>query len=72
MCKLKMKWLLYDRAVEISILLFSVHIFVRFILVGLGVTSIGPISLNDTYVVRNVYFDAIPFMLLGFKMHDGL
>lgn len=46
-----------------------IHIFIRpiFILCGLG--EVGLIDLRETYVVRNVYFDAIPFILVGFSIH---
>lgn len=54
---------------SIAVVLLLVHIFGRVVLINNGVTLIGPQSIYSTPVVRNVWFDAIPFMMLGVGLH---
>lgn len=63
--KLKLK-IIFDKALFISIALLCFHIFGRLILYALGVKMLFGQPISETSTVRNVWFDAIPFMLLGY------
>ncbi len=49
----------------LSILLFAFHIPIRVILIKLNVHQLFGMMTAQTSFVRNVWFDAIPFMLIG-------
>lgn len=55
----------------IVIILFSFHIPVRLIMLKIGISTISSFDLTSTYIVRNVWFDAIPFMLVGYYLHKN-
>lgn len=52
-------------AIPIAAALLFAHIFLRAAVIKLGVTGIGAFSFLASYSVRNTWFDAIPFMLIG-------
>lgn len=52
----------------IAVLLFLTHIPVRMYLVKAGMVTLGPISLIESYAVRNTWLDAIPFLLIGLSI----
>ena len=56
---------------NLAIALFCVHVIVRWILITNGISQVGGINLYATYCVRNVWFDALPFILLGYDMHKN-
>lgn len=47
-----------------GILLFT-HIVVRYVFYSIGVTKIGFMPITETAIVRNAWFDGLPFVLLG-------
>ena len=47
-----------------GVLLFT-HIVVRYILYSAGITKIGFMAITETAIVRNAWFDGLPFVLLG-------
>lgn len=49
----------------IAMILFLFHIPIRIALVKTGVSDVFGINTSDSLFVRNVWFDAIPFMLVG-------
>lgn len=55
----------------IAVLLLFAHIIVRAVIVKIGIAEIGPFSFLETYSVRNTWFDAIPFMLIGMSIRNN-
>ena len=55
----------------IAVLLLFTHIFLRAVIVKIGITGIGAFSFLETYSVRNTWFDAIPFMLIGMTIRNN-
>lgn len=49
----------------VATVLLLIHIPVRLYAIKTGIKSIGGISLLESYSVRNTWFDAIPFLLMG-------
>ncbi|MCI8288049.1 MAG: acyltransferase [Lachnospiraceae bacterium] len=49
----------------IALILFLFHIPIRIALIKAGISDIFGINTSDSLFVRNVWFDAIPFMLIG-------
>ena len=56
---------------KLAIALLCVHIIGRWILIIIGIKQLGEADLYATYCVRNVWFDALPFLLLGYDMHKN-
>lgn len=56
------------KGIWIATILFILHILGRAILVWSGETEFLGVGLSETVVVRNVWFDAIPFMLVGLSI----
>lgn len=61
------KWIIkYSHVIAAFLLL--IHIPVRMYLIKSGISSLHGIPLIDTWSVRNTWFDAIPFMLIGISL----
>ena len=63
--------ILTDYAHVIAVLLLLVHIPVRYYCIKMGIDTFGPISLVESYAVRNTWLDAIPFLLLGVSIREN-
>ncbi len=55
----------------IAVALFAIHIPVRMVLIKYGILSVGEMLLSTSASVRNVWFNALPFMLLGISIRNG-
>ena len=55
----------------IAAVLFAVHIPVRMFLIKSGITTVGEMPLNAAASVRNVWFDALPFMFTGLAIRKS-
>jgi surface polysaccharide O-acyltransferase-like enzyme len=71
-------WIIYKFRAEgfiikyslpVAIILFAIHIPVRFILINSGITGMGLVSIYESAIVRNVWTDGLPFMLIGIHIH---
>ena len=61
------------KAFECATFLLTIHIVLRFVLVNIfNITQFSILDFTQTYSVRNVWLDAIPFMLIGiaFKKNE--
>lgn len=62
--------ILRKHSIIVASLLLIVHVFVRWIIILLGIIKLGDIDLLASYSVRNVWFDALPFMIIGYGFHQ--
>lgn len=69
-CKLKIYNVVKKYSLWISLVFFLIHILLRLFLIKNGISHIGTADIYSSSVVRNVWLDAIPFMLLGIYINE--
>lgn len=67
--KLQMGAFFEKHGATIATILLAVHIIVRVVLIKLQFNMMFEVDLYQTWIVRNVWFDAIPFLLIGLSLH---
>lgn len=66
--KVKFFSMIRNNALLTAAVLLFIHTIIRWVLILTGLSNIGAINLYATYSVRNVWFDALPFMLIGYGL----